>query len=254
MAAEFHNLDLSCDSTSIVPFGANYTNSEYQSCAAGGSEPGKLFISGDAYMETNHGLYHHNIWRNFGIIILFTVAFIVISAWLTEIIEWSDGSGGGVTYSRKRHNRKVKSYDEENKLDEADHRAPPPQVTDSSANVTNAMGKHQLQKTESAFTWKSVKYTINASGSEKVLLNDVSGFCEPGQLTALVGSSGAGKSTCMLSRACLEDLGLTLLDSINYPNQASAHGNSSRRFDGRRSTYRSNVLSQNRILPANGCS
>lgn len=194
MTSEFHGLDLSCDSASIVPYGDRYTDSKYQSCAVTGSEPGKLSITGDMYMKSNFDFYHHNIWRNFGIIMLFTVAFIAISAWLVEVIEWGDGSSGGVTYSRKRHNRKAKPQDEENKSDEVDYRAPP-QIADFDA--TTAAGNHQLQKTESAFAWKSLKYSINASGSEKTLLNNVTGFCEPGQLTALVGASGAGKSTCM---------------------------------------------------------
>lgn len=221
MTSEFRGLNLSCDSASIVPSGAEYTNPKYQSCAAGGSEPGKLFITGDMYMESNFDFYYHNIWRNFGIIMLFTVAFIAISAWLVEIIEWSDGSSAGVTYSRKRNSHKAKSHDEENKLDDADHRAPP-QTPDSTA--LTATGNHRLQKTESAFAWKSLKYTLNASGSERTLLNNVTGFCEPGQLTALVGSSGAGKSTCMFSLVTVEDIELTTSNSIDYIDPASAHG------------------------------
>jgi ATP-binding cassette subfamily G (WHITE) protein 2 (SNQ2) len=36
-------------------------------------------------------------------------------------------------------------------------------------------------------------YTVKVPGGERQLLNDVDGYCKPGQLTALMGASGAGK-------------------------------------------------------------
>jgi len=46
----------------------------------------------------------------------------------------------------------------------------------------------------SVFTWKNLSYTVQ--GNLK-LLDDVSGYCKAGTLTALMGSSGAGKTTLM---------------------------------------------------------
>jgi ABC-type multidrug transport system ATPase subunit len=46
----------------------------------------------------------------------------------------------------------------------------------------------------SVFTWKDLTYTV---ANNKVLLNKVSGYCKAGTLTALMGSSGAGKTTLM---------------------------------------------------------
>jgi ATP-binding cassette subfamily G (WHITE) protein 2 (SNQ2) len=50
------------------------------------------------------------------------------------------------------------------------------------------------QLTISVFTWKDVVYTVQGN---KQLLNKVSGYCKAGTLTALMGSSGAGKTTLM---------------------------------------------------------
>ena len=44
------------------------------------------------------------------------------------------------------------------------------------------------------FTWQHLQYEIPVGkGQTRRLLDDVSGYVEPGKLTALMGSSGAGK-------------------------------------------------------------
>jgi ABC-type multidrug transport system ATPase subunit len=47
------------------------------------------------------------------------------------------------------------------------------------------------------FTWKDLTYTVQNSGKTLTLLDKVSGYCKAGTLTALMGSSGAGKTTLM---------------------------------------------------------
>ncbi|KAF4459467.1 ABC multidrug transporter [Fusarium albosuccineum] len=129
MAVEFHNRDFPCSSSSMIPSGESYNNSEFQSCAYKGMSSGQMSLQGDDYLASQFGFSFDNIGRDFGILILFTVGLLLINMWLVEAIDWADGVGGAV--------------------------------------------------------------------DEKPLLKDVSGFCEPGKLTALVGASGAGKSTLM---------------------------------------------------------
>jgi len=46
--------------------------------------------------------------------------------------------------------------------------------------------------------WKNVHYTVPLpSGESRTLLNGVTGYLKPGSLTALVGASGAGKTTAL---------------------------------------------------------
>lgn len=47
------------------------------------------------------------------------------------------------------------------------------------------------------FTWKDLTYTVQAGGQPLVLLDNIFGYCKAGTLTALMGSSGAGKTTLM---------------------------------------------------------
>lgn len=47
---------------------------------------------------------------------------------------------------------------------------------------------------QSAFSWHDLRYTVPiGAGKQRLLLDNVSGFVEPGKLTALMGESGAGK-------------------------------------------------------------
>lgn len=59
----------------------------------------------------------------------------------------------------------------------------------------------------STFTWKDLDYTVKADGGEKPLLRKVSGYCKAGTITALMGSSGAGKTTLMDCLAARKDEG-----------------------------------------------
>lgn len=52
----------------------------------------------------------------------------------------------------------------------------------------------QTTDSNSVFTWKDLTYTV---AGDLQLLNKVSGYCKAGTLTALMGSSGAGKTTLM---------------------------------------------------------
>lgn len=52
---------------------------------------------------------------------------------------------------------------------------------------------------KASLTWKGMYYTVKASTSNEsiTLLNSVDGYILPGKMTALMGSSGAGKTTLM---------------------------------------------------------
>jgi ABC-type glutathione transport system ATPase component len=48
---------------------------------------------------------------------------------------------------------------------------------------------------QSTFSWHNLDYFVQYQGAQKQLLNQVFGFVQPGNLVALMGCSGAGKTT-----------------------------------------------------------
>ena len=49
-----------------------------------------------------------------------------------------------------------------------------------------------------AFTWEKVNYVVPVPGGTRRLLHDIYGYIKPGTLTALMGASGAGKTSIVI--------------------------------------------------------
>lgn len=194
MSAEFHNLNFTCTPESIVPSGKGYTDIAYQSCAYTGSKIGSTVVNGDDYLATQFGFSYDNVWRNFGILCLFTVVFIALTCWLSEVMEWQLDSAGPIEYKasrswfKRKQNTQI-SKDEEERPVPTDHKDPP-------VGTLNVQAEQALAATESVFTWADLGLSVQIGKETRVLLDEVCGYCKPGTLTALVGASGAGKSTC----------------------------------------------------------
>jgi ABC-type dipeptide/oligopeptide/nickel transport system ATPase component len=67
--------------------------------------------------------------------------------------------------------------------------------------------KENVSAGETTFTFENIDYFVHHEGQEKQLLQHVSGYVKPGQLVALMGSSGAGKTTLMDVLAQRKDSG-----------------------------------------------
>ncbi|KAJ1715497.1 ABC multidrug transporter [Aspergillus flavus] len=193
MAAEFHNANFTCSPESIVPSGANYTNIAYQTCGYAGSQIGTTVVNGDDYLAAQYGFSFGHVWRNFGILCLFTVVYIVCTCWLSEIMEWEPDSAGPIEYKKSRRNSRRshrQGLDEESNPVHRDVAMP------DSANNFERSGQ-AITGSMSTFTWDNLELFVQVGKETRKLLNGVSGYCKPGTLTALVGASGAGKSTLL---------------------------------------------------------
>jgi energy-coupling factor transporter ATP-binding protein EcfA2 len=67
----------------------------------------------------------------------------------------------------------------------------------ASAQSTKSFQLSSFDFTPVTIAWQNVEYTVQDQKKERKLLNSVSGFARPGEMTALMGSSGAGKTTLM---------------------------------------------------------
>ncbi|KAJ8147684.1 hypothetical protein LV155_008384 [Aspergillus fumigatus] len=194
MAAEFHDTKFSCAPGAVIPSGYTYNNIAYQTCGISGSQPGTTMVDGDHYLAVHYGFYYRNVWRNFGILCLFTLVYIAATCWLSEAFDWEPGSTGPTQYRKraKSSKRNLKSdQDEENGPVQGLGSAPPPAQPPCQQPVQAVKG------TSSTFTWKNLELEVQCGKETRKLLDDVNGYCRPGTLTALVGASGAGKSTLL---------------------------------------------------------
>lgn len=64
------------------------------------------------------------------------------------------------------------------------------------------------------FTWERVDYVVPVPGGTRRLLHEVYGYVRPGTLTALVGASGAGKTTCLDVLAQRKNIGVVSGDLL----------------------------------------
>lgn len=185
MSAEFQGRSFPCNPNSLIPYGPSYDNPEFQSCASTGAS--RTGVQGDDYLQGQFGFGAYNFGRNFGILIGFTLGFLLFNMWLVESLDWAQNGGALHEFaSAKKVRRNTEKVDEESTEDF--------RVEEETSPHEDAPEK--LHHSAATFSWYNLNYSVSHNHGEKQLLRNVSGFCEPGNLTALVGASGAGKSTC----------------------------------------------------------
>ncbi|THC93033.1 hypothetical protein EYZ11_007487 [Aspergillus tanneri] len=193
MAAEFHNTDFTCAPQSIVPSGPNYTDIAYQTCAYAGSQIGTTVVKGDDYLAVKYGFYFKHVWRNFGILCLFTVVYIAATCLLSEVMEWEPDNAGLIQHKKLR-----RWFSKTHKHTQDEESNPVPGHLPASAPSTNVGKSGQtIAGTQSTFSWDNLELFVQIGKESRKLLDGVCGYCKPGTLTALVGASGAGKSTLL---------------------------------------------------------
>ena len=64
------------------------------------------------------------------------------------------------------------------------------------------------------FTWEKVNYVVPVPGGTRRILHDIYGYIKPGTLTALMGASGAGKTTALDVLAQRKNVGVITGDML----------------------------------------
>lgn len=189
MANEMSDRTLECVEPQLIPFGPGYTDDSFRSCTVIGSENGTM-INGETYIDTAYWAGKRWMWPNLGILVGFWVFYTVMTAIGFEV-NLHQEFGSKILFRRRAQEQYVaKKGDLEN--------AGSSQPRDESAAIVSE---------PTTFTFKNINYRVRDGGKELQLLRDVSGFVKQGQLTALMGSSGAGKTTLMDVLAQRKDTG-----------------------------------------------
>ncbi|KAJ4352737.1 Multidrug resistance protein [Ascochyta clinopodiicola] len=190
MVNEFHDRQFAC--ASFIPSGPAYESvaADQRACAVQGSEPGLNFVSGTTYVETAFSYQWDNRWRNYGVIVAFTIFLFIAHLGMTELVA-SERSKGEVLVFRRSKMAKSKERrrtDEEAGNDSA-HQGE--KIKDNNAMIP------EVQKQQSVFHWEGVNYEVQIKSETRKILDSVDGWIRPGTLTALMGVSGAGKTTLL---------------------------------------------------------
>ncbi|KAK1142767.1 Multidrug resistance protein [Aspergillus melleus] len=180
------------DCATYVPSGPGYENTPLSSkiCSGNGAEAGLDYIDGDTYLNTTFQYYHSHLWRNYGILLGFL--FFSLAAYIvcSELVRAKPSKGEILVFPRG----KIPAFTKKAHQDEED--APttekPQQLEREAQDHTGA-----IVKQTSIFHWEDVCYDIKIKGQNRRILDHVDGWVKPGTLTALMGVTGAGKTSLL---------------------------------------------------------
>ncbi|GME99171.1 unnamed protein product [[Candida] boidinii] len=183
---EFHGRVMPCSDSDLIPSGPGYENvaSDNQVCAFVGAS-GKEVL-GDRYVDLSFGYSFSHVWRNFGILILFTVGFILINLLIVEIYHPVGQGGDVLLFTSGGHIPDMENNERQKDLETSTVDYP-----SSSSSARKRIGTSRAVDGDDApestvklgsndvFTWKHLDYVIQYDGNDRKLLDDVQGFVKP---------------------------------------------------------------------------
>lgn len=194
MGSDIGSMNIQCVEPQYVPYGDSYTDPSYRSCTLQGSTAGSSVVDGGVYLSTEYGNVTQHVWGNVGIIIGFWIFFAIMTAIGFEM-NLQGGAGSRVLFDRRSRQKELAAAHD---LEKSGLRTADSTLQDSEADMTDVDdGKGAFKAGSTTFTFRDISYYVQHGGKEKQLLQNVSGFVRPGKLVALMGSSGAGKTTLM---------------------------------------------------------
>ncbi|GAA5896350.1 uncharacterized protein JCM6883_006876 [Sporobolomyces salmoneus] len=213
LANEFHNLELACSPSMIVPSGPAYANvsSEYQTCTLPGSTPGSLIVSGDRYLALSYDFHYSRIWRNLGIIAVQALVFLVVGVIATNFLHFAPGGTKRVWMRSKKVMKKLRGNwykresidgerEDETLLSAAQEEglnSDDEELVGDDEQYGEGMAAQSVEMEGSTLSWSDVSLWVDTTLETRRLLDRITGYIKPGRTCALLGASGAGKSTLL---------------------------------------------------------
>ncbi|KAH8731348.1 ABC-2 type transporter-domain-containing protein [Phaeosphaeriaceae sp. PMI808] len=202
-ANEFANRIMQCAPDQLVPQGPGI-DPAYQGCALPGAQRGSKNVPGADYLQTSFDYSRSNLWRNFGVVIAFSILYLVVTVIAMETFSLAKSGGGALVFKKSKRAKKAVKNETSN-----EEKVVSGEVSGSSSQtVANEEALESISSSESVFTWKDVEYTVPYQGGGRKLLNKVSGYAKPGVMVALVGASGAGKTTLLNTLSQRQSIGV----------------------------------------------
>lgn len=183
MLNEFVGRQFPCDQ--FVPVGPAYADvaDSATTCAVKGARPGENFVDGAEYLRVAFGFVESHKWRNFGILVAFTIGLCVAHLVVSEIVAAARSKGEVLVFKRGalRQQRKSRSATDE-EVQAGGH--------SKNTEMEDVAVEANVAKQTSILHWQNVSYSVKSGGEERRILDNVDGWVKPGTLTALMGVSG----------------------------------------------------------------
>ncbi|KAF2015717.1 ABC transporter-like protein [Aaosphaeria arxii CBS 175.79] len=214
VSSEFANRVMDCAPDQLVPQGPGI-DPAFQGCALTGAQPNSRTVPGADYLATTFNYSRSNLWRNWAVLIAFSVLYILVTVIATQAISFTSEGGGALVFkksSRTKKNLKQAPVDEEQ--GSGGNSSSGTETNNSLAAKEEEEAFESISSSQSVFTWENVEYTVPYQGGEKKLLNKVSGYAKPGVMVALVGASGAGKTTLLNTLSQRQRVGVVSGDML----------------------------------------
>ncbi|KAK3714845.1 ATP-binding cassette transporter snq2 [Vermiconidia calcicola] len=196
MMNEFSRIDLTCEGTSLIPYGPDYGNISHQVCTLVGSRAGTVVVSGADYVRESFSYDPSDLWRNWVVMVVLIVAFLATNAYLGEFIKW--GAGGKTVTFFARENRERKQLNEDLQAARQSRLRKETQTAGADIKI----------ESKAVLTWEDMCYDVPVPSGQLRLLKNIYGYVRPGELTALMGASGAGKTTLLDVLASRKNVGV----------------------------------------------
>jgi ATP-binding cassette subfamily G (WHITE) protein 2 (SNQ2) len=195
VSSEFHGRNIECTGINLVPSGPGYMSvaTGEQACSFIGSTVGQTWVPGDRYLELAFTFRFSHIWRDFGILVGFLAFFLFVICIATEI---GYPVSGGIDRLQFLRNKIPEGILVGMSGDDIERNCSQTTTIDDTTEKIKEQVFEQM-KSKEVFVWQNVTHKIHYFKNERVLLDDISGYCVPGTLTALMGESGAGKTSLL---------------------------------------------------------
>lgn len=161
----------------------------------------------------------HHLWRNFGVVIAFTVLYILVTAIAAETLSFAGGGGGALVFKKSKRAKAIATQtgsntsNDEEKITSTEDSAALARGELKSSDDGQA-GVDRLSSSDRIFTWSNVEYTVPYGNGTRKILNGVNGYAKPGVMIALMGASGAGKTTLLNTLAQRQKMGVVTGDML----------------------------------------
>ncbi|KAE8144241.1 ABC-2 type transporter-domain-containing protein [Aspergillus avenaceus] len=191
MINEFSGRRFPC--AQYVPSGPGYGNipSGSKICAGNGAIAGQDYIDGDRYLNTSYQYYRSHLWRNYGILVGFLLFSLATYIVFSELVRAKPSKGEVLVFPRGKIPAFAKQIRQNGD--------PEVIATSEKQKLEGEVNKEggAIVKQTAIFHWQDVCYDIKIKGKNRRILDHVDGWVKPGTLTALMGVTGAGKTSLL---------------------------------------------------------